>query len=166
MTRNGIITRSIRFFESHVLLVKIKDGSWRFCVDCQKLNDIIVNNKFPMSVIDEFLDELAGAKFFFNWTWHLVFIKSGWLMAVEDEINFQCISNLGLFPLKLTMSISNLGLFSLGLPMLRPFSVPNEFHFYSLDEEVCTLFMDDILVYSATMDDHITHLTGVFQVLL
>lgn len=119
-----------------------------------------------MSVIDEFLDELAGAKFFFNWTWHLVFIKSGWLMAVEDEINFQCISNLGLFPLKLTMSISNLGLFSLGLPMLRPFSVPNEFHFYSLDEEVCTLFMDDILVYSATMDDHITHLTGVFQVLL
>lgn len=65
VTRNGIITRSISPFASPVLLVKTKDGSWRFCVDYQKLNDIIVNNKFPMYVIDEFLDELLGVKFFF-----------------------------------------------------------------------------------------------------
>ena len=41
-----------------------KDGSWRFCVDYRKLNSLTVKNTFPMPIIDEILDELAGTRYF------------------------------------------------------------------------------------------------------
>jgi hypothetical protein len=60
----GLIEHNTSPFASPVLLVLKKDGSWRFCIDYRKLNAIIVKNNFPMPLIDEILDELAGTKYF------------------------------------------------------------------------------------------------------
>jgi hypothetical protein len=45
-----------------VLLVKKKDGTWRFCVDYRQLNYLNIKNKHPLLIVEELLDELAGAK--------------------------------------------------------------------------------------------------------
>jgi len=47
-----------------VVLVRKKDGSWRFCVDCHKLNSVTIQDAYPLSCIDESLDALAGSKYF------------------------------------------------------------------------------------------------------
>jgi hypothetical protein len=64
MLESGVVVPSISPFASHVLLVKKKDNTQRFFVDYRKLNNISVKNIFSLPIIDEFLDEIAGAQYF------------------------------------------------------------------------------------------------------
>jgi hypothetical protein len=64
MLQQGIIRACHSPFASPVLLVRKKDGTWHFCVDYRHLNDVTVKDRYPMPIVDELLDELAGSKFF------------------------------------------------------------------------------------------------------
>jgi hypothetical protein len=60
----GLVTPSTSPFASPVLLVQNKDGTWCFCVDYRKLNDITIKNRYSIPIIDEILDELANTQYF------------------------------------------------------------------------------------------------------
>lgn len=77
----GIIQASHNLFAYPFLLVKKKDGTWRFCVDYRQLNNITVKDKFPIPVIDDLLDELYGSLHFTSQSWTLGpdIIKSGYI---------------------------------------------------------------------------------------
>ena len=64
MLKAGIIQPSNSSFSSSVLLVKKKDGSFRFCVDFRHLNALTAKAKYPVLVIEELLDELTHASWF------------------------------------------------------------------------------------------------------
>ena len=63
MSDKGYIRPSASPWGSPVLFMK-KDGSVRMCVDYQNLNSVTVKNKYPLSTIDDMLDQLMNAKFF------------------------------------------------------------------------------------------------------
>lgn len=64
MHDRGIIQDSSSSFASPVILVGKKDGTWRLCVDYRELNSKTVKDKFPIPIVEELIDDLAGARVF------------------------------------------------------------------------------------------------------
>jgi hypothetical protein len=62
--REKIIRPSQSPWSSPVVLQKKKDGSWRFCVDYRKLNEVTEKDNYPLPRVQEIFDTLTGAKYF------------------------------------------------------------------------------------------------------
>ena len=64
MLAMGVIQPSSSDWSSAPVMVKKKDGSIRYCIDFRKLNDVTIKDQFPMPLINECIDSLAGTSFF------------------------------------------------------------------------------------------------------
>ncbi|XP_076382074.1 uncharacterized protein LOC143260475 [Megalopta genalis] len=62
--QSGVIHPSISEYTSPVVIVPKKNGEYRVCVDYRKINKQIVRDRFPMPLIEDSLDALAGARVF------------------------------------------------------------------------------------------------------
>ncbi|UYV73374.1 K02A2.6-like [Cordylochernes scorpioides] len=76
----GIIHHSESPWSSPVILVKKKDGNWRFCVDYRRLNKVTKKDVYPLPRIDDTLDSLKGAKFYSSMD-----LRSGYWQIEVDE---------------------------------------------------------------------------------
>ena len=64
MLQTGVIRLSTSPWSSPVVLVKKRDGAWRFCIDFRKVNAATHRDAYPLPRIDETLDSLAHAALF------------------------------------------------------------------------------------------------------
>ena len=81
MLETDIIRPSASFWSSPIVLVKRKDGRFRFCVDYWKLNTVTTKDSYLLPKIDEALDSFSGAKYFS--TLHLA--SGYWQVEVAPE---------------------------------------------------------------------------------
>jgi len=64
MLKQGVITKSSSPWNSPIVLVKKKDGTFRFCIDFRGVNAATCKDTYPLPRISEILDDLGDATFF------------------------------------------------------------------------------------------------------
>ncbi|GJR29976.1 putative reverse transcriptase domain-containing protein [Tanacetum coccineum] len=151
----GFIRPSSSPWGAPLLFVKKKDGSFRMCIDYRELNKLTDKNRYPLPRIDDLFDQLKGSQFFSKMD-----LRSGYhqLRVHEDDIPKTAFRTryehfeFTVMPFGLTnaptvfMDLMN--------RVCRPY----------LDKFVI-VFIDDILIYSKTREEHVEHLRLVLELL-
>lgn len=152
---NRFIRPSTSPWGAPAIFVAKKDGSQRMCIDYRELNRVTIKNKYPMPRIDDLFDQLRGARVFSQFD-----LRTGYhqMRVAEDSI-------------PLTAFRTRYGLYE--FPVM-PFGLTNA-PAYFMDlmnrifqpyiDQFVVIFIDDILVYSQTTEEHEHHLRKVLEIL-
>ena len=138
-----------------MLLVKKKDGSMRLCVDYQQLNKVTIKNRYPLPRIDDLMDQMVGVEVFSK-----IDLRSGYH---QIRVKMEDISK--------TALRTRYGHYEY---FVMPFGVTNapgvfmkymNRIFHPFLDRFMVVFIDDILLYSKSEEEHVEHLRIVFRVL-
>jgi hypothetical protein len=153
LQRIGFIRPSSSPWGAPVLFVKKKDGSMRLCVDYRALNEVTIKNKYPLPRIDDLFDQLKGAKCFSK-----IDLRSGYfqLKIRESDIpKTAFVTHYGQFEFTvMSFGLTNAPAYFMNLM--------NKVFMDELDKFVL-VFIDDILVYSKSIQEHEQHLRVVLE---
>ncbi len=153
MMAAGAIRESHSPYASPIVLVRKKDGSLRLCVDYRQLNSKTVRDNFPLPRIDETLDALYGAQWFSSMD-----LKSGyWQIEIEeaDKPKTAFTTPLGFYECnRMPFGLSNAP---------ATFQRLMEQCLGDLNLTQCLVYLDDIIVFSSTFEEHLERLAAVFQ---
>lgn len=155
MLDKGWIQTSTSPYSSPVLLVRKKTGDWRLCVDFRRLNALTIKNKYPLPIIEELLEELQGATWFTTLDLCSGFHQIRMTEGDEYKTTFQRHSGhyeYRVMPYGVTGGPATFqGIMNVLLePLLRKCAV---------------VFIDDILIYSKSWEEHLQHITEVLTLL-
>lgn len=154
LLRAGIITKSHSPWSSNVVLVKKKNGSLRICVDYRQLNNRTKKDAYSLPRIEEILDCLAGNKYFST-----IDMKSGYHQVEIFEQHKE----------RTAFTVGPLGFYEY---TRMPFGLTNAPATYQrlmqdtlgdLHLQVCCIFIDDVIIFSRTYEEHLERLNLVFQ---
>src|SRR5271169_6556717 len=153
LLKDSKISPSTSPYGAPVIFVKKKDGSLRMCIDYRALNSQTVKNRYALPRIDELFDRLHGAKVFSK-----IDLTSGyWQIAIAAEDRPK------------TAFRTRYGHYEFNVMPFGLTNAPATFQTLMNDVfrdmlDICVIvYMDDILVYSKTPEEHEQHLRRVLQ---
>lgn len=153
LLKAGYIRESSSPFASPVLFVPKPNGKWRMCIDYRALNKITVQNKYPLPRIDQLLDQLASAKVFSGMD-----LAAGYhqiRIAEEDVPKTAFTTHMGLFEyVCLPFGLSNAP---------SSFMAVMNSVFREYIGKWLLVYLDDLLIFSNTPDEHLLHIELVLQ---
>ena len=130
-----------------------KDGTIRLCIDYRSLNEVTIKNKYPLPKIEDLFDQLNGAKVFSK-----IDLRSGYYqlkIRPQDIPKTAFVTRYGLYE----CTVMSFGLTN--APAYFMYLMNKVFMEY-LDKFV-VVFIDDILVFSKTEEEHEQHLRMVLD---
>jgi hypothetical protein len=149
----GFITASSAPFSAPVLFVRKAGGGLRFCVDYRRLNALTKKDKYPLPLINETLAQLTGARFLTKIDIRHAFNRIR--MRTDDE--------------DLTTFGTRFGAYKYRVMPFGLCNGPATFQHYMNDvlweglNDYCTVYVDDILVYSSSTAEHVRHVRSVLE---
>ena len=151
----GFIKPSSSPWGALVLFSKKKGKTLRLCIDYKQLNKVTIKNRYPLSRIDDLIDQLKGARVHFK-----IHFRTGYHQLRVRETN-----------IPKTAFRTRYGNFEFTVMPFRLMNAPAAFMdlmhriFQPYLDQFVVVFVDDILIYSQSEWEHEYHLRIVLQFL-
>ena len=157
MQQNRVVQPSHSPWSSPVVMVRKKDGSHRFCVDYRGLNAVTKADTFPLPRINDLLDQLGRARYFST----LNLASGFWQIRMEPlaQEKTAFVTPHGLFEFRvMPFGLTNApAVFQRLMQQVLAGLNPED------GNEFVTACIDDILVFSPTLREHLEHLQKVID---
>ena len=137
-----------------VVLVQKKDGTLHFCMDFRCLNAHMKKDLYPLPQIQEALESMAGSAHFSSMDFKLGFWQIKMALCLQKYTAFT-VGNLGFY------EFTHMPFGLCNTPATFQHLMQNTLG--ELNLTYCVIYLDDIMVFSHTEEEHLEHLRMVFK---